>query len=133
MKYINLQTYNQNFLAKGVKPHIFFNPDNSVAIFEEADEEIRKYVWEKGEALKIAGFYMNPGTEQTIREYLTAEAEKNAVVKESQLETGVNVFDSAKKKPLLSKAEAIAMLEELEKPTVAKLSEIIKKIITVLQ
>lgn len=134
MRYIDLQTYNQNFLTKGVKLQVFFNPDNSVAIFDADDEPIRKYVWEKGEALKAAGFYMNPGTEQTIREYLEVEGKKEEALKQEKLDAGVNLFDSGKKKPLMSKKEAEDILEELEsKPTVAKLAEIIKKILVVLQ
>lgn len=129
MQYINIQTFNANHLGRIDRSRVYFNPDTSVAIFEEGDQDILDYVTEKAAKLRSAGFAMNPTNESLIRDYLKnlpASARKKPAAE----------FASAplEPTPLFSEEKYAEILEELEdKPTTAKLAVIVKVILMALQ
>ena len=126
MKYISLQTYNNEFHPKEQKLRLFYNPDNSVAIFEDADLDLWQYVLNKGLALKEAGFTMNPGNAESIRQYLS---EQPIPLDELKIVTEKN-----KPAPLFSKKEYSEIEEELNsKPSAAKLAAILKQVLAALK
>lgn len=127
MQYLSIQSFRQQFA--GQKPYVYFNPDNNtVAVFEEADEDIRKYVWEKGVALKSAGFVMDGSKEGIIRDYLRGGAGNQEAKARSEAKVALEA------KPLFSPEEFTELIDELEsKPTVARLAFIVKSIVEKLQ
>jgi hypothetical protein len=72
MKYYSLFQYNNEYLGKvgAPKPYVYFNPDNSVAVFEEGDKDLYDYILERAEKLKNSHFFMNPENEATLRDFL---------------------------------------------------------------
>lgn len=79
MRYLTLQAYNTEFISKGQKAKVYFNPDNSLALFEEEDEVVRLWVNKNAAKLKENNFYLNSNSEKKIR--ATAEGEIEAKIK----------------------------------------------------
>lgn len=125
MRYVSIQKWNQEYAGKIREPRLFYNPDNSVAIFDEADNAVWDYILEHGVKLKENGFVMNEENYQAIVEYLKANPKENkevAAAKEAPAEA----------KPTISKEKAKAILKDLEKPTVAKVADALKQVVKLL-
>jgi len=156
MKYINLTTFNSQYLGRPeYKGKVFFNSNNTVAIFEENDTDILKYVTEKAEELKNADFSLNPETEQLIREYVEnlppveastiKEFSVDRLADEKFIEAYLKAnyplpvqveatLESTESTPLFNETEYAALMEQFEfKVTVAQLGDIVKSLIVALQ
>ena len=79
MRYLTYQAYNSEFISKGQKAKAYFNPDNSVAIFQEEDEIVRLWVNKNAAKLKGNNFYLNSNSVKKI--LATAEGEIEAKTK----------------------------------------------------
>lgn len=124
MRYISLQKYNMEYAGKLVNPRLFYNPDNTVAIFDDEDEDIWQYVKENGEKLKEGNFFMNEENQNVISEYLKANPKET-----------LKVSDEVISGPELSKnkKEIQKLLKELgEKPPAAKVSAALIKLLNIL-
>lgn len=124
MRYVSLQKWNMEYAGKLPNPRLFYNPDNSVAIFDAGDEDVWEYILEHGERLKETQFYMNQGNYEAIQEYLRNNKKEVAAP-----EKAVSVEEPKK---ALDKNKVKELLESLEKPTVAKVAEALKEVISAL-
>jgi hypothetical protein len=139
MKYISLQKYDQEFSGQGVKYRLFYNPNDTVAIFEPGfDDDIWPYIMEKGFALKESGFIMNAENAAIIREFIAQQKGEKEVLENIKVDSFVtpNLIDphpyglAKVATPQLGQDKLENWIFELEsKPTVAKLAVILKEIL----
>ncbi len=106
MRYINLHKYNTEFAGKTKDLKIFYNPDNTVAIFDEGDERVWDYIIKNGEKLKESRFFMNEENYESIQKYI--------VDGESEITDTTEI-----------RAEAI---EELDNDNKKRIAQILKKL-----
>lgn len=113
MKYIKLLTYNQEYLGKVPGKRVYFNPDNSVAIFEDQDERVLQYVLEHVEKLRNQNFTMNQTNYEKILDFLNSPqdiVEPQTEEKEITIEEKLNILEE---KPSLK--GVISFLKEFVK------------------
>ena len=77
MRILERYKFQKDYAEKGLKPNCFFNPDNSVAVFEDSNDDllVKNWVYEKASDLKKdASFFLNHESYQRILEFVKAGA-----------------------------------------------------------
>jgi hypothetical protein len=124
MRYINLHKYNTEFAGKIKNPRIFYNPDNTVAIFDEQDSDVWGYIVQNGEKLKEASFFMNDENYESIVQFL----KENPIEPETELRIKDSVDDLKQRQKIKGILDGLG-----KKPTAAKvalaLTELLKALI----
>jgi len=91
MKVIPNSTFYSEYRGKHPKGQLFFNPDNTVTLFEAEDQDVRDWVYENGADIKERRQIINAEAAASIRSFL--ESEKTQEEKEAQIEEEIKKAD----------------------------------------
>lgn len=97
MKVIPNSKFYSEYHGKHPKDQLYFNPDNTVTLFEEPDKDVRDWVYENGVKLKEERKIVNAEAVESIRAFLKKELEKQAEEKDAEEEKAKQAAEDTQK------------------------------------
>lgn len=137
MRIIPISRYNAEFLGRVDKSRIYFNPDNSVVILDESEQDVFDWVAERGAKLKESRFFLNEASAEKIRGYIAEnnspeiEAPKNVVesIEDAVAFESIPELKTPEENDMKRAKAKKAILKELDnKLTVMQLTQVVKKL-----